>query len=336
MHLNWQPAPGVTNPNEPWLYGVNDPAGEVLALLDPWVDPPPGADDAMIGRWRLVRYKLQDDSELLNALEEHPEVGDLPQELKLVVGSVLGQDPKSVQTLGCERVLELVGDAGRDWVAERTERALRQLLAVIRGGAREEVLVSRGKLAELLERTAVLHDLLDDWVESGGRFTYLYGLVSAINDRRAGLLDAMDEQPTSLDEWARYLRHRMVEHLAGASDDAEMSHEQADDLSWTAAMALEAAFMVSARWGDDRALQEMLDDATNCLVDALDHGHADTVEWLACATHTSLNIPEPDAADEPLQDALGRLLAIYAHLAGAVVQAGRIGCARADHSPEDE
>jgi len=34
--------------------------------------------------------------------------------------------------------------------------------------------------------------------------------------------------------------------------------------------------------------------------------------------------------------ALGRLLAIYAHLGGAVVQAGRIGCARADHSPEDE
>ena len=149
MHLNWQPAPGVTNPNEPWLYGVNDPAGEVLALLDPWVDPPPGADDAVIGRWRLVRYKLRDDSELLNALEEHPEAGDVPQELKLVIGSVLGQDPKSVQTLGCERVLELVGDAGRDWVAERTERALRQLLALIRVGEREEVLVSRGELAEL-------------------------------------------------------------------------------------------------------------------------------------------------------------------------------------------
>jgi hypothetical protein len=58
-----------------------------------------------------------------------------------VVGSVLGQDPKSVQTLGCERVLELVGAAGRDWVADRTERALRQLLAVIRVGEREEVLV---------------------------------------------------------------------------------------------------------------------------------------------------------------------------------------------------
>jgi hypothetical protein len=336
MHLNWQSAPGVTNPIEPWLYSVNDPAGEVLALLDPWVDPPPGADGARIGRWRLVRYELQDDSELLNALEEHPEVEDLPQELKLVVGSVLGQDPKSVQTLGCERVLELVGEAGRDWVAERTERALRRLLAVIRVGEREEVLVSRGELAELLERTALLNDLLDDWVESGGRFSYLYGLVSAINDRRAGLLDAMDEQPTSLDEWARYLRHRMVEHLAGASDNAEMSHELADELSWTAAMALEAALMVSARWGDDRSVQEMLDDATNCLVDALDHGHADTVEWLECATHTSLDIPEPDAADERPQDALGRLLAIYAHLAGAVVQAGRIGCARADHSPEDE
>ena len=336
MHLNWQPAPGVTNPDEPWLYSVDDRAGEVLALLDPWVDPPPGVDDARIGRWRLVRYVLQDDSELLNALEEHPEAEDLPQEIKLVVGSVLGQDPKSVQTLGCERVLELVGEAGRDWVADRTERALRQLLAVIRVGEREEVLVSRGELAELMERAALLNDLLDDWVESGGRFAYLYGLVSAINDRRAGLLDAMDEQPTSLDEWARYLRHRMVEHLAGASDDAEMGHELADDLSWTAAMALEAAFMVSARWGDDRALQEMLDDATNCLVDALDHGHADTVEWLACATHTSLDIPEPDAADEQPQDALGRLLAIYAHLAGAVVQAGRIGCARAEHSPEDE
>ncbi|MGZ6565651.1 MAG: hypothetical protein ACXVH1_40070 [Solirubrobacteraceae bacterium] len=315
---------------------MDDRAGEVLALLDPWVDPPPGVDDARIGRWRLVRYVLQDDSELLNALEEHPEAEDLPQEIKLVVGSVLGQDPKSVQTLGCERVLELVGEAGRDWVADRTERALRQLLAVIRVGEREEVLVSRGELAELMERAALLNDLLDDWVESGGRFAYLYGLVSAINDRRAGLLDAMDEQPTSLDEWARYLRHRMVEHLAGASDDAEMGHELADDLSWTAAMALEAAFMVSARWGDDRALQEMLDDATNCLVDALDHGHTDTVEWLECATHTSLDIPEPDAADEQPQDALGRLLAIYAHLAGAVVQAGRIGCARAEHSPEDE
>ncbi len=66
----------------------------------------------------------------------------------------------------------------------------------------------------------------------------------------------------------------------------------------------------------------MLDDATDCLVDALDHGHADTVEWLACATHTSLDMPERDAADEQPQDALGRLLAIYAHLAGAVVQAG--------------
>lgn len=179
---------------------------------------------------------------------------------------------------------------------KRTERALCQLLAVIRVGEREEVLVSRGELAELLERTALLHDLLDDWVESGGRFTYLYGLVSAINDRRAGCLTRWTSSRPRFDEWARYLRHRMVEHLAGASDDAEMSHEQADDLSWTAAMALEAAFMVSARWGDDRAIQEMLDDATNCLVDALDHGHADTVEWLrarrtGASTYPSLTPP---------------------------------------------
>jgi hypothetical protein len=27
-----------------------------------------------------------------------------------------------------------------------------------------------------------------------------------------------------------------------------------------------------------------------------DHGHADTVEWLECATHTSLDIPEPDGS----------------------------------------
>jgi hypothetical protein len=34
--------------------------------------------------------------------------------------------------------------------------------------------------------------------------------------------------------------------------------------------------------------------------------------------------------------AVGRMLAIYAQLAGAIVQAGRIGCARAGHSPDDE
>jgi hypothetical protein len=60
-----------------------------------------------------------------------------------VLGAVLGRSPRSVRAIGCGEVLELVGDDGFEWVAQRTERAVRQLLAVIRVGEREEVLVSR-------------------------------------------------------------------------------------------------------------------------------------------------------------------------------------------------
>jgi hypothetical protein len=125
------------------------------------------------------------------------------------------------------------------------------------------------------------------------------GCGSAINDRRAGLLDAMDEQPTSLPEWACHLQHRVVDHLADVAEEPEMSHGQADELAWTAAMALEAAFMLATRAGDQSTLHEMLDEATRGLVDALDHGHDDSADWLQCATHTGLDMP--DAADNDEQ-----------------------------------
>jgi hypothetical protein len=336
MRLNWRPGPGARNPAEPWLYGADERAGEVLALLDPWVAGPSDAQDVGVGRWRLARYELQEEPALRDALEEHLEAEALPEEIKLVLGAVLGRSPSSVRAIGCGEVLELVGDDGFEWVAQRTEQAVRQLLGVIRLGEREEVLVSRGELVELGRRLALLRELLDDWVQCGGRFGYLRGLVSAINDRRAGLLDAMDEQPTSLPEWARHLQHRMVDHLADVAEEPEMSHGQADELAWTAAMALEAAFTLATRAGDQSTLHEMLDEATRGLVDALDHGHDDSADWLQCATHTGLDMPDAADNDEQRAEALGRMLAIYAHLAGAIVQAGRIGCARAGHSHDDE
>ncbi len=335
MRLNWRSGPGATDPAEPWLYGVDEGAGEVLALLDPSVDAPPDAEGVGVGRWRLARYELRDDPGLRDALEHRPEAEELPEEIKLVLGAVLGKSPTSVRSIGCGEVLELVGDQASEWVAEGTERAIRRLLAMIRVGEREEMLVSGSELVELGQRIELLRDLLDDWVQCGGRFGYLRRLVSAINDRRAGLLDAMDEQPTSLQEWARYLRHRLVEHLAGVADEPEMSHEQADGLAWTAAMALEAAFMIATRSGDESTVEEMLGDATQGLVEALDHGHDDSVDWLQCATHTSVDLPEGVGDDQELLDALGRVLAIYAHLAGAIVQAGRIGCARAGHTHDE-
>ena len=71
----------------------------------------------------------------------------------------------------------------------------------------------------------------------------------------------------------------MVDHLADVADEPEMSHGQADELAWTAAMALEAAFTLATRAGDQSTLHEMLDEATRGLVDALDHGHDDSADW---------------------------------------------------------
>ena len=234
----------------------------MLALLDPWVAGPSDAQDVGVGRWRLARYELQEEPALRDALEEHLEAEALPKEIKLVLGAVLGKIAELGAGDRVREVLELVGDDGFEWVAERTEQTVRQLLGVIRLGEREEVLLSRGELVELGQRIALLRDPLDDWVQCGGRFGYLRGLVSAINDRRAGLLDAMDERPTSLPECARHLQHRMVDHLADVAEEPEMSHGQADELAWTAAMALEAAFTLATRAGDQSTLHEMLDEAT--------------------------------------------------------------------------
>jgi hypothetical protein len=324
------------NPAEPWLYGADEEAGEVLALLDPWVAGPSDAQDLSVGCWRLARYERHEEPALRSALEEHPEAEALPEEIKLVLGAVLGRSPRSVRAIGCREVLKLVGETGFEWVAQRTERAIRQLLSVIRVDEREELLVSTGELVELGQRIALLRELLDDWVQSGGRFGYLRGLVSAINDRRAGLLDAMHEQPTSLPEWACQLQHRMVDHLADVGEEPEMSHRQADELAWTAAMALEAAFTLATGAGDQSTLHEMLDEATRGLLDALDHGHGDSADWLQCATHTGLDLPDTAENDQQQVEALARMLAIYAHLAGAIVQAGRIACARAGHRHDDK
>jgi hypothetical protein len=329
----WQEMASPVSEEDDWLCAVDTDSSVVLALIDPFCKlPEVNPNEAEVARnpgWRLARFPL---TELLPEDMLLPELAERLDQGTLTAMASVRRELLSIEPSGCSEVLALTGDRWRSWIEEHTEDALVSLEDII-GYAPIGGVCSAERLEAHAARLDGVRELLAEWKECGGRHSYLRRIVTAIDSRRSGLLEVMKDQPTTLSEWAELLRHRMIDHaLAFGTGQHQLDHGAADHLAWTAAMALEAAFVIMMCSDSELTIEGLINDAAAQLEEDLAHGHDNEQDWLVCGAHRAADL------ERDLNDAghtLELLLCVYAHLAGAIVAAGCVSCVLHGHSGDE-